>query len=477
MGRVMSLFPGIDDHWVLNCMAAGLSSGEGLIWAVRDPIEKTTPTKEKGLIKGYQTVVDDPGVTDKRLLVVESEFAQALRVLGREGNTLSAIIRQAWDKGSLRALTKNNSAQATDTHVSILGHITKPELTKYLGDTDCFNGFANRFLWLLVKRSKFLPDGGENIDLQPLQAHLKQAIAVARQVTTIGRSPDARTLWRRVYQDLATEKHGLYGAVTGRAEAQTLRLSMLYALLDGSAVIEEAHLRAALALWRYSDDSARLIFNQGNAEAEDPMEKQLLGLIRQAPGINRKGLHKALGGHVPAKTLVEALAKLRDRRRIRAEMLATGGRPGECWFPCDLPEATHVSIIGAEADERTNKVDVGVGFELPSLARTGPTDTATRESSIVRTALAVVNVAEVLPPAEEVRPEGRDLPGPATAVEEMGGEEVHGAGGDPEAVPPLENDPPTPEDETLPRCECGAFVERPCDQFCLPCFDAILKAI
>jgi hypothetical protein len=364
MGRVMSLFEGVDDHWLQNCSAAGLSSGEGLIWAVRDPIQRTTPTKEKGVITGYQTVVDDPGVEDKRLLVIESEFAQALRVLRREGNTLSAIIRQAWDKGSLRALTKNNAAQATDTHISILGHITKPELTKYLDDTDCFNGFANRFLWLLVRRSRYLPDGGEGIDIQPLRDRLAEAVSVARAITTLGRSPEARMLWRKVYPELAAEQDGLYGAVTGRAEAQALRLSMLYALLDGKAIIEETHLRAALALWRYADASAHIIFGEAGAEAEDPLEKHLLGIIRQSPGINRKGLHKALGGHIPATALVAALAKLRDRRLIRAEMSRTGGRPGECWCPVEVPLALPLEdtpvIPSPPSDHATDRAKPGV---------------------------------------------------------------------------------------------------------------------
>lgn len=345
MGRVMTLLEGVDDHWLTNCSAAGLSSGEGLIWAVRDPIERTTPTKEKGVITGYQTVKDDPGVEDKRLLVIESEFAQALRVLRREGNTLSAIIRQAWDKGSLRALTKNNAAQATDTHISILGHITKPELTKYLDDTDCFNGFANRFLWLLVRRSRYLPDGGEGIDIQPLRDRLSEAISVARGITALSRSPEARTLWRKVYPELAAEKDGLYGAVTGRAEAQALRLSMLYALLDGSETIGEEHLRAALAVWRYADASARIIFGQADAETEDPLEKPVLKIIRQTPGINRKGLHKALGGHIPATALVTTLAKLRDRRLIRAEMIRNGGRPGECWWPVEVPSLLPREVV------------------------------------------------------------------------------------------------------------------------------------
>ena len=69
-----------DMDWTKNRVQDGLSSGEGVIWAVRDPIPKDK----------------DPGVSDKRLLVVESEFASTLKVMKREGNTLSPVIRRAW---------------------------------------------------------------------------------------------------------------------------------------------------------------------------------------------------------------------------------------------------------------------------------------------------------------------------------------------------------------------------------------------
>ncbi|MBK7995243.1 MAG: DUF3987 domain-containing protein [Blastocatellia bacterium] len=122
---------------------------------------KTEPIKEKGKVTGYQKVIIDSGIEDKRLLIIETEFASVLRVLQRDGNTLSAIIREAWDKGDLRIITKNNPAQATQAHISIIGHITPDELRRYIDRTELGNGFANRFLWLCVKRSKLLPDGGE----------------------------------------------------------------------------------------------------------------------------------------------------------------------------------------------------------------------------------------------------------------------------------------------------------------------------
>ena len=70
----------------------GLSSGEGLIWAIRDPIYKKDQIKKDGLVTGdYQDLLVDEGVEDKRLLVIESEYALTLRVLGRDGNTLYVV--------------------------------------------------------------------------------------------------------------------------------------------------------------------------------------------------------------------------------------------------------------------------------------------------------------------------------------------------------------------------------------------------
>ena len=93
-----------------------MSTGEGLIWAVRDPVIKRDA-------KGEEETVDE-GVTDKRLLVVEEEFSRPLKCANREHNTLSAVFRQAFDTGNLRILTKTNPAESTAAHVSIVGHIT-----------------------------------------------------------------------------------------------------------------------------------------------------------------------------------------------------------------------------------------------------------------------------------------------------------------------------------------------------------------
>ena len=151
---------------------------------MRDPIRGTKPIRRQGRIVGRREVIVDAGVRDKRLLVVEPEFARVLRVVERETNTLSAVIREAWDTGSLHNLTKNQAACATGAHISIIGHITKDELVSSLTRTSAANGFANRFLWVCARRSKVLPEGGalDTVDFEPTIQKLRAAFEFAQNI-------------------------------------------------------------------------------------------------------------------------------------------------------------------------------------------------------------------------------------------------------------------------------------------------------
>ena len=119
---------------------------------------------------------------DKRLLVAETEFSSTLKVLKREGMTLSPVVRNAWDTGDLNTLVKNQPAKATGAHISIIGHITKQELLKHLEETEAANGFGNRLLWVYVDRSKILPEGGnlQDQDLVPIKKKVKAAVSFAQ---------------------------------------------------------------------------------------------------------------------------------------------------------------------------------------------------------------------------------------------------------------------------------------------------------
>jgi hypothetical protein len=307
---------------------SGLSSGEGLIYQVRDEVIKKVAKK----VKGQTIYIDetaDFGEDDKRLLVVESEFANVLRQIERQGNVLSSVCRDAWDTGDLGTLTKNSPTQATGAHISIIGHITKNELKRYLTRTEAGNGFGNRILWFCVKRSKVLPEGGriQDVNFAPFLQQLREAIAFAEGAGEVTRDPEARALWAKVYPDLSEGKPGMAGAMTSRAEAQVLRLSMIYALLDGEKVVRVPHLQAALAVWSYCEASVQYVFGRSLG---DPVADTILEALRAAPnGMTRTEISNLFSRHEAAERIAQAVTDLLIAGFITIEIISTGGRPTE----------------------------------------------------------------------------------------------------------------------------------------------------
>jgi hypothetical protein len=322
----------IDPIWA-DSIASGLSSGEGLIWFVRDPISETVPIKEKGRATGdYDTYIADPGVTDKRRLIVQTEFSATMKAANRLGNTLSDTMRQAWDDGNLRIINKNSPAIATDAHISIVGHITKEELRKLLDSTEAANGWGNRILWLCVRRTKLLPFGGE-LDRQLTESFAKSCRAVLEfaraHAGPLEFDIDARDRWESVYPQLTTGRPGLVGNLLARGEAQTLRLACLYATLDRQTVIGTEHLKAALAVWEYAERSVESIFGDRSG---DPDMDAILAALRSAPdGMTRTQISSLFARHLSTSRIDQALASLLKANLIRVEKVRTTGRPMEIW--------------------------------------------------------------------------------------------------------------------------------------------------
>jgi hypothetical protein len=353
-GHIKRLFASVDGEWLAErVVLGGLSSGEGLVHAVRDPVF---------IEKDGEQIEVDPGVRDKRLLAVESEFASVLKMIDRAGNTLSPIVRAAWDSGTFRSLTKNAPHAATGAHISLVGHITRDELTRCLTSTETANGFANRILWTAVKRSKALPDGGqvEARDLELLARSVGAAVSHARRLgCPVSRTRAARDVWHTVYEELSAGRPGLLGSILSRAEAQVLRLSVLYAVLDRSNVVDEPHLRAALAVWRRCEDSARWIFGDATG---DPVADDLLVLLRgSSGGISRTVIRDHFGRHQSKAQLDRGLAELARCGLAYTASQRTAGRPVEIWFATEATQGStgavdrssvaSVSYVAADASD------------------------------------------------------------------------------------------------------------------------------
>jgi hypothetical protein len=330
-GRIRQVMQVADPQWVSERVhGGGLSSGEGLIWAVRDKIIQLE-RQGKGAAAERVEVEVDPGVTDKRLYILESEFAGALAVMKRDGNTLSRVIRDGWDRGDLATLTKNSPARATGAHISIVGHITADELRRDLDRVSMANGYANRFLFAVVKRSNVLPFGGVLGEeaICNLGRRTADAIHAASNISRVTMTSAAKENWRKVYPLLSEGEPGLLGAMIGRAEAQVIRLALIYALFDRCAEIDFGHLQAAIAVWEFCESSVRYIF--GDALG-DPIADEILRQLRATKdGLTRTQVRDLFGRHRTADRIGLALSTLERFGRAKMVQRDSGGRPTEVW--------------------------------------------------------------------------------------------------------------------------------------------------
>jgi hypothetical protein len=314
----------VDPAWSAGRVKSGLSSGEGLIYNVRD---QRWSADKKG-----QPLLEDEGETDKRLLVVEPEFATVLRRMQGETNSLSPVLREAWETGTLSTLTKNSPLRATDAHISVIAHTTVEELVISLTETDRANGFANRFIYMLVQRSKCLPEPQCIADavLAPFVTELRLVVDAARNAR-LARDEAARALWAAVYPRLSEGETGLVGAVLARAEAHVLRLSLLYAILDRSAVIGEEHLTAALAVWDYAEASARQIFGERLGVTTADI---ILAAVRRRGPLTRTQIRDLFQRNKHASEIDAALRMLEARgkaKRLTRSPEGGAGRSIKIW--------------------------------------------------------------------------------------------------------------------------------------------------
>lgn len=293
-----------DPHLVSRRVIAGIASGEGLL------------AELAGRPEG-----------DRNVLIVEPEMARLLRGAARSAS-LSALLRQAWDGDDLAVLTRRQPIKVAGASVSLIGHITAEELVRRMDATEIANGFGNRILYCWVQRSKRLPLGADipQDELDLLGVRVGMAIETARTVGRLSFSDDGRDAWHAFYHALDDDVGGVVGALLARAEAQVLRISTTYALLDGSSMIDRRHLEAGIAVWDHCVDTVHRVFGNGQP---DHVLATLLAALREAGPVGLDGsqqrdlFHRHLEGH----RLAAARAELERQGIAHTTTEVTRGRP------------------------------------------------------------------------------------------------------------------------------------------------------
>jgi len=310
-------------------VAAGLASGEGLIAALADDED------------------DASGIPAGRLTIIESEFARVLTAAKREGSTLGPVLRQLWDEGSAATLTKQ-AVRVDGAHPAVIAHVTPRELRLRMAESDLAGGTINRFLPIFSERPHLLAHEPPRPDLTNLGATVGARLRQARDRSEISRETATDHLWTEAYAAMAEdEPDGPLGSVLARGPAYVMRLALVYALADGCASIAAEHLLAALAVWDYATQTARILFADTITKTA---RDRLITFLKTAPdGRTRTEITtKCFNGNTTGTEIDTHLSELADAGLIETTTTKPArGRPTALhrWIGPTTPQSSLTSLL------------------------------------------------------------------------------------------------------------------------------------
>ena len=331
----------------------GLSSREGLVYLIHD-----------GITEGKTEV---EAIHDKRLLVIESEFANILHQSKRDGNTLSPALRDAWDGVSLKPATKSSRLWATDPHIVVIGAVTPWELLGLMASRELTNGFANRFMMFWAERTKVMafPSATPQNTVDALASRVNEILTFCKAArwaekdhTRIELSLDARKRYEKLYlgelNDTAAGER--ISALIERRAPMLLRLAMLFALCDLTTTVEVHHINAAMAWIRYSVESVKFIFASASDEAvateTNDAAQKIINYLTDAKSATRKDLTvNCFQGHASKSRIDAALDELlaSNPPRIKVESIPRPkGAPGTATKIYQLTGANSANCANSE---------------------------------------------------------------------------------------------------------------------------------
>ena len=262
---IKRLMAEVDHQWTTRRVKRALQSGEVLIHNIRDPSTKSSGKK----------TYTDPGVADKRMVIMESEITRFLTVGKRRGNNLFDVTHDCWDSlDPLCCDSKTAAEAATHPHVSMIAHGTPEAYLSQLPETEKTNGSVNRTLILAVYRAQKKAKPAKILwhrDHSDIIARLQQVLATFKTRRELDWSPEALAEWETFYNNFDSKtRGGMVSSILDRFPTHVVRIAMIYCALENCCLISSAHLQAAIAFCSYCRRSAEWLFGEktGNARAD-----------------------------------------------------------------------------------------------------------------------------------------------------------------------------------------------------------------
>lgn len=316
---VSHLFGEVDNEWMTNRCMHGISSGQGIIKRVRDAGEN-----------------NDIGVSDKRLLILLQEGSRIFKSAKLETSITSEVLRQLWESGNVDDPTKNSPIRATNAHVSLIAHMTPREIESCIDAVSKENGLMNRFLFCACRRQRFLSSGGKIPHMNGTIDRMRDALAFAVSIggQRFYRTSEAEEFWCEhggMYESLETKRAGTVGSILSRASTHSLRLALIYALLDKSLVITLDHLQAAKAVVEYSERSARWVF--GSSKDDEACDKLYRFIVsKREAGSNFGEFYKVFSNKKTSREVAKIVQALVQDGLVIPGKIARYGRQALPWI-------------------------------------------------------------------------------------------------------------------------------------------------
>ncbi len=354
VSRIERALRGLNADATPQVHRGGLSSREGLVYLIHD-----------GYTEGKNEVA---AIFDKRLMVIESEFANILMQSKRDGNTLSSALRDCWDGVSLKPATKTSRLWATDPHICLAAAITPGELHSLMASRELTNGFANRFMMFWAEKTKSLafPVATPQTEVDALAVRVLAVLEfcnatrwVDKDTMRVSLSTDARKRYEELYhKELNDNSAGeRITALIERRAPMLLRLAMLFALCDLTDEVQLVHINAGLAWVRYSVDSVKFIFasavdEAATAETNDTAQKIVDYLADKKQATRKELTVNCFQGHTAKSRIDSALDELLscNPARITVESVPRPkGSPGSATKTYQLTGANSANSANREA--------------------------------------------------------------------------------------------------------------------------------
>jgi hypothetical protein len=268
-----SLLTHIDFEWMNTRRYGSFNSGDAIVVALRN--NRPLPKNRTEL--------------DNRLFIMSEEASKILKATQWPNNNLEEILCECWDcRPSLNSTNKRDHFLAENPYVSIFGNTTPRALKSYLGILQQENGFGNRFLWPMVRKTR-VESFPKDVEwskhkkvlkyLGDLKNHFERLKAKSTGPILLDWAEDGV---REMWDEFCKSFDRVSNPLLSRRKPHVLRIASNFAVLEKSLVVKIAHLEASQEHWRYNIDSVEYNFGDDISIA-NPHSKKMFWLLQRAP--------------------------------------------------------------------------------------------------------------------------------------------------------------------------------------------------